>query len=472
MINNNIFNEYDELISSMLGNESIKISKLIINDMELEITFHMFLCNIKDFHKYFTSKISIKTYDKLDKIYPGVYYKLSIINNEINAHIMAGNLLLKANDKLYIVIIQNLLNRSISDTIIDAFNIYSSRDGLVESIDTNIALIQKRIKSSNIIVNNYRIGRRSKTDVRIMYISDIANIDNVKKVKKILNSIDTDAILNSTDIYNYFSNKSLFPLVLETGSPEIVSNNLYNGKIAILIDQVPIAIMLPISLFSLITFDEGKKSLFFQTIYSRMFTFLMLFLSIFFLGIYAALITYHSKNLSIVMISEIKTSLKGNTIPLYLELFLLIFLFELLRLSTSRTPKISLQNIIGIVGGILIGQNAVNSGFISSFNLVITAICYISAYAVTSNQRLVSAISILRFIIFISGLFFGLYGLIISSILIINYLSGKYSLSTNYLSPINPLYNSDAIKLFFSEKVFKNKVRNKNFKVNDITKGN
>ena len=116
-----------------------------------------------------------------------------------------------------------------------------------------------------------------------MYINDIANINNVKKIKKILNSIDTDAILNSTDLYNYFSNKSIFPLLLETGSPEIVSSNLYNGKIAILIDQVPIALMLPISLFSLITFDEGKKSPLFQTIYSRIFTIIMLFLSIFFL---------------------------------------------------------------------------------------------------------------------------------------------------------------------------------------------
>lgn len=462
---------YNQIIKDLSSNESIVTKKLIINDCDIEITFHNYLCNIKDFNKYFVNKISKDNYKQLETIYPGVYLQVKIINNDIISSVTNGNLLLKVYDEIYIVNIQNILNRAISDNVFDAFNLFSSRDGLIESIETNISLIQKRVKSSNLTINTYQIGKRSKTEIKIMYINDIANKGNVKKVINIIKSINTDAILSSTDIYYYFTKSSIFPMAQETGSPENIASNLYNGKIAILIDQIPVALLLPTTLFSLMLFPEGKKNNPTITIYSRILISIMIFLSIFFLGLYAALITYHSKNLSIVMISEIKTSLKGNTSPLFFEFILLIFLFDLLRMATCRSPKITLQNVLGTVGGLLIGQNAVNSGFISSFNLVIAAICYISTYAITSNQRLITAFSLIRLLILLSGLLFGLYGVLISSIITINYLANKKSLSIDYLAPLSPLFKFDLTKTIFSNKIFKRKLRDTYYNNIDETKG-
>ena len=167
----------------------------------------------------------------------------------------------------------------------------------------------------------------------------------------------------------------------------------------------------------------------------------------------------------------IKTSLKGNTSPLFFEFILLIFLFDLLRMATCRSPKITLQNVLGTVGGLLIGQNAVNSGFISSFNLVIAAICYISTYAITSNQRLITAFSLIRLLILLSGLLFGLYGVLISSIITINYLANKKSLSIDYLAPLSPLFKFDLTKTIFSNKIFKRKLRDTYYNNIDETKG-
>lgn len=464
--------KYKEIINSLLFNESIVTNNLYINNCEIEITYHKYLCNIKDFNKYFVNKITKENYKNLESVYPGVYINISIINNDIISYITNGNLILKIYDEIYLVNIQNLLNRAISDNVFDAFNLFSSRDGLIESIETNISLIQKRVKSSNLIINTYKIGKRSKTEVKIMYINDIASKNNIKKIKNILSTINTDSILSSTDIYYHFTKNSIFPLALETGSPEIVATNLYSGKIAILIENIPVALLLPTTLFSLMLFTESKKANPTITIYSRVLISIMLFLSIFFLGLYAALITYHSKNLSLVMISEIKTSLKGNTSPLFIEFILLIFLFDLLRMATCRSPKITLQNVLGTVGGLLIGQNAVNSGFISSFNLVIAAICYISTYAITSNQRLITAFSLLRLFVLLSGLLLGLYGVLISSIIIINYLANKKSLSVDYLAPLSPIFKKDLFILGFSDKFFKKKYRNNYSDIIDKTKGN
>ncbi len=462
---------YKDIISSMLINEDIKSLELKINDCNVQITFHRYLCNIKDYHKYFIRKINKETYHELDKIYPGVYYKVSSINEDIVTSIMAGNLLIDVYGELYNVIIQTILNRSISDSLYDAFNLFGSRDGLIESVETNIALIQKRIKSSNVIIEEIKIGKRSKTDVRVMYIRDIANKENVKEVMKHLNSINTDAILTTTDIYNIFTKNNLFPLANETGNPSIIAERLYEGKIAILIDQIPVAITVPTTLSALINQKEGKNSLPLITFYQKSLLFIMLFLSIFFLGIYAALVTFHTKNMSLIMISEIKASLRGSTIPLYFEFILIIFLFDMLRLSGSRSPNISLQTVLSTVGGLLIGQNAVNSGFISSFNLVVAAICYIAAYGVTSNQRLITTISILRYIILFFGLVMGIGGIILATIIISCYLSKSKSLSVDYFSPLAPYVKHDFIKNILTNKIFRKKFRDKSLNTTDNTGG-
>jgi len=462
---------YKDIIDSMNINEDIKTMELLINDCIVNITFHRYLCNIKDFHKYFTRKIKENNYDILDKIYPGVYYKISLINSDIITMVMTGNLILNINETIYLVIIQNNLNRAISDSLFDAYNLFGSRDGLVENVETNISLVQKRLKSSNVVIESFRLGSRGKTDTRIVYLNDIANKNDVMRVKKLLNDINTDAILTSTDLYNLFTKNSLFPLANETGNAGVIANNIYEGKIAIFIDQIPLAIIVPITLTSLVSQKEGKNSTLLITIYNKFLLFIMVFLSIFFLGIYAAFINSHTKNLSIIMISEIKTSLRGNTIPLYFEFILIIFLFDLLRLSTNRSPNISLQTVLSTVGGLLIGQNAVNSGIISSFNLVVAAICYISSYGVTNNQRLIMTISILRYIVLFAGLFMGMYGIIISGILIALYLSKQKSLTVNYFSPLVPYIKHDFFKNIISEKLFIRKKRDKSLESIDQTRG-
>ena len=120
-------------------------------------------------------------------------------------------------------------------------------------------------------------------------------------------------------------------------------------------------------------------------------------------------------------------------------------------LSASKSPKMNLQNLIITVGGLLIGQNAVNSGFISSFNLLISAISYISSYAITKNQRFIDSLSIVRLIIFLCGMVFGLFGVLIAIIFTFFELSNLKSLNTPYLAPITPFIKKDFIEIFFGK---------------------
>ena len=463
-------------IENLTKNTNFINTTFEINSLKINICFHRFLADVKQYNKFFIDRINIKNYHKLDIIYPGVYYKIHQIDDDINNLITNGNIFIEINNYLYFVNMQNNFNRSISDSLIEPSNIYGARDGFTESIELNISLIQKRIKCSTFRSIRLVIGRRSQTDINILYIEDICNKNNVNKVIEILNRIDIDALQSIKEITNVFekNNKystNLFPTVAEIGSPELAATNLYEGRIVILINNFPIAIVLPVNINYFLTLKENNYTPPFITVKYRIIFLILYFLTVFFLGTYAAIINFHTKNVSLIVISEIKSSLQGSTLPIFIEFLFIIFLFDILRLATTKSPNINIQNIIVIVGGILIGQNAVNSGFISAFNLVITAISYISSYALSSNQRFIMSLRILRLIVLISGLLLGILGVIIAAIVATHYISKIKSLDTPYLSPFSPFIKNDFKQSFFSKYITKRFYRNKDLNNIDNTRG-
>ena len=320
-------------------------------------------------------------------------------------------------------------------------------------------------------MNNIIVGKRSNTTVNVLYINDIANKYNVSSVREKIENLNIDTLYSVNDIIYLFEKNSLFPLTAEVGSPDLVAQALNEGEICILIDQIPVAIILPVDIFHFLTLKEGNYAKPALVIYSRFFTFFCLFVSINFLAIYAAILSYHTNSLSLIAISEIKSSLKGSTLPLFLEFIFLNFLFNLLRLAATKSPNINIQNVIITVGGLLIGQNAVNSGFISSFNLVIAAITYISAYAITKNQRFITAIGVVRIIVLFVGMFLGLFGVLLSMIITLFYLSNLNSLQTSYLYSVAPYNKSQFKELFLGKRIFTNKKRDSAYQPFDKTKG-
>ena len=470
----------DKILSDRLNkltkNTNFILTNININNVSLNICFHRFLADVKQYNTYFMDRINSSNYHKLDEVYPGVYYKVYSIDDDINNIITNGNIFLEVDDYLYFINMQNNFNRSISESLIEPTNIYGSRDGFTESIEMNLSLIQKRIKCPTFNSQRLVIGRRSQTDINVLYIEDICNKKNIRQTLDILKRIDIDAVQSIKDITNVFEKKAskvnyLFPTTAEIGSPELAASNLFEGRIVILINHFPIAIVLPVDATFFITLKENNFTSPTITLKYRIIFYILFFLTVFLLGIYAAIITFHTKNVSLIVVSEIKASLQGSTLPLFLEFLFIIFLFDILRLATTKSPNINIQNIIVIVGGILIGQNAVSSGFISAFNLVITAISYISCYALTSNQRFIMALRIFRIVVLISGLLLGILGVIVITIVATFLISKTRSLDTPYLAPLFPFLNYDFKQTFLSRYIFKRFKRNQDLETIDNTRG-
>ena len=464
-------NKLNLIFNKLSENDLVKIVDVSFKNVQGKIAFHMFLANTKRYNKELTGKINENTIDILDNVYPGVYYKMSIIEKDIVHTVLSGNLVLYIGSSLYRIICQNDINRSITDSIIEPQKLYSSRDGLTENIETNLSLIQKRIKSTGFMCEQYIIGERSNTLVDMIYINDIANKNNVKLVREKLETLNTDTVYSINDIIHLFEGNSLFPLTSELASPDLIAGCINEGQICILIDQIPIAIIVPVNIFYFMTLKEGNYSNPIKTIYNRFLIFTCFFLSIGLLGIYSGILSFHSSSLSLISLSAIKSSLKGATFPLFLELIFITFVFDLLKLAASKSPKMNLQNLIITVGGLLIGQNAVNSGFISSFNLLICAISYISSYAITKNQRFIDALSVVRLLIFLCGMLFGVFGVIVATIFTFFELSNLKSLNTPYLAPITPFIKKDFIEIFVGKRLFRRKKRNLSYDPIDKSKG-
>ncbi len=453
-----------QTLNNFVNNVSVFKNEFKIDKYKCTLYFQKNLSDINEFNKYFISSINSNNIKNLQETFPSTFEIISDTSDDsLKNTIFTGNIILVINDEniFYKISLSKVPERSPSESILDPTNVFGSRDGLVENIRTNIALIERKIKVNNLKIEQLFVGKRTKTEINVLSIDDITNKKNVKKVVESISKINISSVTSLNTITNIFNKKSIFPLVSESGSSEYIADSLLRGKVIILVDQIPIAIILPVTVDYFTSNPEASSSPPYYSIYTNIITYLLVFLSIFFLGMYIAIINYHSNNLSLVIISEIKITARGTTIPLALEIILTLILFDILKMANTKTPSSSIQNVVVIVGGLLIGQNTVNSGFIGAFNLVITAICYLSTFGVTNNQHLITSFSILRLIVLIFSIAIGLYGFLIATLLIIFYLDKLRSIDTPYLAPFSPLIKNDVLLSFLPKETLKKKKRPK-----------
>lgn len=453
-------NDFELFINKIDEDNPIKKADFTIESHECMLVYHGTLSKVSEFNQFFVHKINDQNITKLNNSFPGTFTKISEISEYIFEDILlTGNIILYVKDEnlLYRIVLKNVLSRNITESTADSTHIYSGKDGFVEELDKNIALIQKRIKNDKLTIEKDTIGNKNPSTINIVYIKGVANKVTISEIKNKIKAINVDTITSTTDITHVFNESSLFPLVAHTSSPSNTVNSLYNGRVAILIDEFPIAIILPINLSYFINIAQEPNPPFYYSIYHKLIIYLMLFISIFFLGIYVAILNYHAENLSLIMISEVKVTARGTTVPLFVEILVILLIFEILKIASAVTISGSLQNIIVIVGGLLIGQNTVSSGFIGSFNLVITTICYFSTFGVTNSQHLITAISIIRIVVLLASILMGMYGLVLTSIVFIIYLFNLKSVNFKYLFPISPFIPKQILRMFIPKLYTKGK---------------
>ncbi|PAB56310.1 spore germination protein [Anaeromicrobium sediminis] len=308
-------------------------------------------------------------------------------------------------------------------------------DGFVETLRSNTALIRRRIKDPTLRIQAMILGKRSKTDVAVMYIEETVDKRVLKEVKERLDKIDIDAILESGYVEQFIEDSSLspFPQIQSTQRPDVVAAALYDGRVAIGIDNTPFVLIVPATIVTFLQSPEDYNDRFILTSFLRILRFASFLASIFMPSIYIAITAYHPDMLPADLALYVAGSRMNVPFPPFIEIFIMEITLELLREAGERLPS-SVGGIIGIVGGLVLGQAAVEAGIVSPLLVIVVAVTAIAS-SVMPNYSISVGLRIFRFTVMIFASMLGLYGIVLGAILILTHLCTLDSFGIAYLTP-------------------------------------
>ncbi len=321
------------------------------------------------------------------------------------------------------------------------------RDGFTETIRFNTVLVRRRIRDTKLKVKAISCGTRSRTDVMVMYVEDIAKPELVDEVMNRLEKYVIDAIFDSGYIEQLIEDswKSPFSQTQATERPDKFASSLLEGKVGILVDNSPFGIIVPATLAAYYQASEDYYQRWHIMSFTRILRYLVSFLSFALPGIYIATLDFQPAMIPTAFAISIAASREGITFSTVMEIIIMELIFELFREAGIRAPG-SIGHVIGLVGGIVIGQAAVDAHIISPMIIIIVALTAICTFAIP-DYSLTSSFRMIRYLFIILSAIFGLYGFLIAMLIMLIHLSSLESFGVPYLSPFNISVNNRAKEL-------------------------
>lgn len=343
-------------------------------------------------------------------------------------------LILENYNKIIIIGTKGWELRGISEPETEAV-IRGPREGFIETLRVNTAMVRRRIRDHKFKIKGYTIGKRSKSDVCVMYIEDLVNQDVLKEVDKRLNAIDIDAVLDSSYIEQLIEDNwsSPFPQIQNTERPDVVSANLYEGKVVVMADNSPFALIVPAGLNAMMQSSEDYYERWQISTFIRSLRYIAMLISLYAPAFYIATTAYHPQMLPSKLSMSIAANRQGVPFPSVLEAIIMEVTLEILREAGVRLPG-PIGATIGIVGGLVIGEAAVAAGIVGPIMVIVVALTAISSFA-TPSYNLGIAVRLLRFSMIIASAILGLYGIMLTTILILIHLCSLKSFGMPYLTP-------------------------------------
>lgn len=353
--------------------------------------------------------------------------------------------------KIYVIETKASLDRSVSFPEMEQ-DLYGAKDALLENYQKNIGLIKRRLKSSHLKTKEYKLGRFTQTATGVLYVDNITDMSLVKRIDALLNKIDTDSVIDVGELKQFLTmdKGNVFPPTKLTERPDVIVKALLDGKVVIVMDTSPFAIILPAVLADFINPISDKYLYQRNANNLKILRMICFFLTIFTPAFYIAIITYNQETIPASLLTNFITQNEGIPFPATIETFFMIFICEMLRESDIRFPN-NFSSSISILGALILGDAAVSANIVSPIMIIITSLTFISSM-IFSNVELSGAIRIWRFITMIISSFYGLYGVALSFIFFIVSLSSYSSFGLPYTFPVVPfslpylketLYESD-----------------------------
>ncbi|WP_059172184.1 spore germination protein [Bacillus sp. FJAT-27445] len=318
------------------------------------------------------------------------------------------------------------------------FSVIGPKEAFVESIVVNTNLIRKRLPIKELVIEEIIIGSLTKTRVSVIHIDGITDPDNVKTITDRIKAIDFDAIIDSSYVVQLVSDNtySPFPQLLDTERPDRVAAILAEGKVAVLVDGSPHALIGPTTLGEFFSsFDDYYLNWILATFF-RMIRFFSIVFSVLITPVYVAVLTYHYELIPKDLLYTLVSSRRVIPFPPILEALFLELTIELLREAGARLPT-KVGQTIGIVGGIVLGTASVQAGLTSNVLLIFVALAGLASFT-TPVYKMGNTIRLLRFPFLLFASFWGLLGIVFCFCILLTHLIRLTSMNRPFLQPLYP----------------------------------
>ena len=335
-----------------------------------------------------------------------------------------------------------VIGRAIEEPTTES-TVRGSKEGFVENLRTNTALIRRSIADPRLRVEETSIGRTAHTKVAILYVDGIANPMVLTEVRERLAMIDVDALHESGHLEELIEDApySILPTMMRTERPDRAAGALLEGRVILIVDGTPFVLIVPVTFTMFLTTSEDYFERFPLGTVARLLRIAAFALSMLLPALYVAVTTFHQEALPTPLILSIAAQREGIPFPAVFEALIMELTFEVVREAGIRLPRL-VGPAVSIVGVLVLGDAAIRSGLVSPIMVIVVAGTGVASFATPSFSMAIGA-RLLRFAFLFLAAILGLYGIAVGLFAFLAHLTAMESFGVPFMEPLAPVVPSD-----------------------------